>query len=155
MEDSIHFTIGKICFTGSSLIFAIKEVLSTLLLKLQYSFNKGALIHLRAMFFMRVAFNSINHEILLDKLKKYGVSGVCLKWFESYCKELTQCIQVNDVLSAIFYLPRGVPQDSLFGRLKFLNYIKDLPSAWTFPNAVFLQTTRIFSIVRINKICFS
>ena len=36
---------------------------------------------------LRKTFGTLNHEILLAKLKKYSVGGVCLEWFESYLKE--------------------------------------------------------------------
>ena len=37
------------------------------------------------------AFNSVNHEILLNKMHEYfGMSGTQLKWFESYLSNREQ-----------------------------------------------------------------
>ncbi len=31
------------------------------------------------------AFDSVDHEILLDRLRGTGLSASCLAWFKSYC----------------------------------------------------------------------
>ena len=33
---------------------------------------------------LKKAFETVNHEILLHKLKLYGINGTCLEWFKSY-----------------------------------------------------------------------
>jgi len=38
------------------------------------------------------AFDTVNHNILLQKLKYYGIRGRCLKWLESYLQNRQQCI---------------------------------------------------------------
>ena len=35
-------------------------------------------------------FDTVNHQILLNTLKHYGIRGLCLKWFESYLHGSTQ-----------------------------------------------------------------
>ena len=45
-------------------------------------------------------FNSINHKILLDKMRAlFGTSGIQLKWFESYLSNRGQPCEINDKLS--------------------------------------------------------
>ena len=48
---------------------------------------------------MSKAFDSINHEILLAKLKHVGASSSCLSWFKSYLSERYQTVRINSTLS--------------------------------------------------------
>ena len=41
------------------------------------------------------AFDSINHQVLLQKLNKYGVHGVELQWFTMYLHASTETKSVN------------------------------------------------------------
>jgi hypothetical protein len=42
------------------------------------------------------AFDTLNHEILLDKLKYYGINGSALKLMESYITDKTQFVEIDD-----------------------------------------------------------
>ena len=57
---------------------------------------------------MSKAFDSINHEILLVKLKHVGVSSSCLSWFKSYLSERYQTVRINSTLSDILPVISGV-----------------------------------------------
>ena len=78
-------------------------------------------------FDIKKCFDSLNHSVLLFKLKKYGFTSSALGWFQSYLSNRTHATNCNNNLSNFKCVHIGIPQGSVLGPLLFLIYMNGLP----------------------------
>ena len=92
----------------------------------------------------RKAFDTINHNILREKLD-YGVKGLPHQWIRNYSSNRTQFVTNEGKLSCKKAVTCGVPQGSVLGPTLFLIYINDLPaSSEYFTFKIFADDTNLF-----------
>ena len=105
MTDSLVFAKITLQVTPSMFLLTILKAISNVL---------GIFIDLSK------AFDTIDHNILLSKLMKYGVRGQLLSLISSYLANRSQCVSIlgekSDELPVVF----GVPKGSCLSPLLFL-----------------------------------
>ena len=93
------------------------------------------------------AFDSVDLDILLNKLKYYGITSHTHihNWFSSYLLNRNQIVEINQFHSHSNTVTHGVPQGSVLGPLLFLLYINDLVKSSSLLNfRLFADDTLLF-----------
>ena len=71
------------------------------------------------------AFDTVNHNILIEKLDYYGIRGVTKDWFISYLTDRYQYVSLGQTESDPHPVSCGVSQGSVLGPLSFLVDVND------------------------------
>ena len=91
------------------------------------------------------AFDTLDHDILLQKLYNYGIRGLAHDLLSSYLTGRSQFTNVLNENSDKLPVSYGVPQGSILGPLLFLIYINDICKASDLSKFVlFADDTNIF-----------
>lgn len=72
------------------------------------------------------AFDCLPHDLLLLKLKQYGVTDSALNLLTSYLTNRKQCTKLGGILSSMNDIQKGVPQGSILGPILFNIFINDM-----------------------------
>lgn len=94
------------------------------------------------------AFDQVNHNLMIVKLKALGIDGKVLEWIKSYLMDRIQFVKYGNYLSHHIYIPSGVPQGSHLGPLLFNLFINDITDVIKYSNVLmFADDLKMFKII--------
>ena len=102
------------------------------------------------------AFDSVDHSILLHKLKCYGVTGRLLNWLADYLNNRRQRVVVDGAASKWTPVTSGVTQGSILGPMLFIIFINDAPEIINNEAvpALFADDTKLYKNITSVNDCY-
>ena len=78
---------------------------------------------------LQKAFDTIDHDVLLQKLYAVDFSKHTVNWFQSYLSNRSFLVNLENSFSQPASVSCGVPQGSILGPLLFLIHVNDMSQA--------------------------
>ena len=75
---------------------------------------------------LQKAFDTLDHNILPNKMKYLGFTSKAIDWFGSYLKKRNIVVSLEKTLSETGILNCGIPQGSILDPILFLLYVNDM-----------------------------
>ena len=97
------------------------------------------------------AFDSVNHDIILEKLKQiYNIDGLMLNFIKAYLKDRYQKVVIGGEYSNVLTINSSVHHGSILGPLLFVLFINDISEAISDDTqiALYADGTKIWREIR-------
>ena len=78
---------------------------------------------------LQKAFDTVDHDIVIQKLNHCGIREVAHYWLSSYFQNKLQYVSINGFNSNLEHIYCGISQGSILGPLSFLIYVNDINRA--------------------------
>ena len=104
------------------------------------------------------AFDSVNHDIILAKLKEqYNIDGLLLKFFVEYLSGRAQRVVIGNTQSSDLPVASGVPQGSILGPILFVMFINDIGSNLSPESKILLYAddTKLYKEINNEQDCLA
>ena len=72
------------------------------------------------------AFDCVQHNLLIQKLKTLNLDEITVRWLENYLTDRQQKVLANGQFSDSMKVTQGVPQGSIVGPLMYIIYANDI-----------------------------
>uniref|UniRef100_A0A1B6GDZ7 Reverse transcriptase domain-containing protein n=1 Tax=Cuerna arida TaxID=1464854 RepID=A0A1B6GDZ7_9HEMI len=133
---------------GRSTTMAVSHISNSILNAFE---NKESVSML--LFDLTKAFDCIPFDILLTKLKFYGINNNSIEILKSYLTDRKQFVCIKGKHSSLSTIKAGVPQGSVLGPFLFIVAINDLPRNVPVDCVIYADDTTIFARDKdVNKL---
>ena len=94
------------------------------------------------------AFDKVDHQVLLAKMKMYGISGKVYDWIKNFLSDRSQTVVVDGAKSSFQEVKSGVPQGTVLGPVFFILYVIDMVmSAKNSKTLTFADDTKLMRVI--------